>query len=66
MAVFRVEKTRDYTVMANHHLKNKALSLKGKGLLSIMRPLPETWNYTTPGLAAICRQGVDSRSSTPR
>ena len=66
MAVFRVEKTRDYTVMANHHLKNKALSLKAKGLLSIMLSLPETWNYTTRGLAAICREGVDSISSTLR
>ena len=66
MAVFRVEKTRDYTVMANHHLKNKALSLKAKGLLSIMLSLPETWNYTTRGLAAICREGVDSISSALR
>ena len=36
MAVFRIDKTRDYTVMANHHLRNKALSLKAKGLLSLM------------------------------
>lgn len=60
MAVFRVEKTRDYTVMANHHLRNTALSLKAKGLLSLMLSLPESWDYTTKGLAAICKDGVDS------
>ena len=51
MAVFRIEKTRDYTVMANHHLRNTALSLKAKGLLSLMLSLPEDWDYTTKGLA---------------
>lgn len=60
MAVFRVEKTRDYTVMANHHLRNKALSLKAKGLLSLMLSLPDDWDYTLKGLARICRDGVDS------
>lgn len=60
MAVFRIEKTRDYTVMANHHLKNRTLSLKAKGLLSMMLSLPDNWNYTTRGLAAICKEGVDS------
>ena len=60
MAVFRVEKTRDYTVMANHHLRNTALSLKAKGLLSLMLSLPESWDYTTKGLASICKDGVDS------
>lgn len=45
MAVFRIDKTRDYTVMANHHLRNKALSLKAKGLLSLMLSLPEDWDY---------------------
>ena len=60
MAVFRVEKTRDYTVMANHHLRNTELSLKAKGLLSLMLSLPEEWNYTTKGLAHICKDGVDS------
>ena len=48
MAVFRIERTRDYTVMSNHHLRDKALSLKSKGLLSMMLSLPEDWNYTTP------------------
>lgn len=64
LAVFRVKKTRDYTVMANHHLRNKALSLKAKGLLSLMLSLPEDWDYTTKGLACICKDGVDSICST--
>ena len=60
MTVFRIEKTRDYTVMSNHHLKDRTLTLKSKGLLSMMLSLPDEWNYTTRGLAAICREGVDS------
>ena len=64
MAVFRVEKTRDYTVMANHHLRNTELSLKAKGLLSLMLSLPEDWDYTTKGLSCICRDGVDSINTT--
>ena len=60
MAVFRVEKTKDFTVMSNHHLRNTELSLKAKGLLSLMLSLPEDWDYTTKGLAHICRDGVDS------
>lgn len=60
MAVFRIEKTRDYTVMSNHHLRNTNLSLKAKGLLSLMLSLPENWDYTTKGLAHICKDGVDS------
>ena len=60
MAVFRIEKTRDYTVMSNHHLRNTNLSLKAKGLLSLMLSLPEEWDYTTKGLARICKDGVDS------
>ena len=66
MAVFRIDKTRDYTVMANHHLRNKALSLKAKGLLSLMLSLPDDWDYTTKGLAMICKDGVDSICSTVR
>ena len=66
MAVFRVERTRDYTIMCNHHLKDTGLSLKAKGLLTIMLSLPETWNYTTRGLAAICKEGVDAISSAIR
>ena len=60
MAVFRIERTRDYTVMSNHHLRNEKLSLKAKGLLSMMLSLPEDWNYTTRGLAKICKEGVDA------
>lgn len=60
MAVFRIERTRDYTVMSNHHLRNEKLSLKAKGLLSMMLSLPEDWNYSTRGLATICKEGVDA------
>ena len=63
MEVFRIEKTRDYTVMSNHHLRNTGLSLKSKGLLSMMLSLPEDWNYTTRGLAKICKEGTDSIGS---
>ena len=63
MAVFRVEKTKDFTVMSNHHLRNGKLSLKAKGLLSLMLSLPEDWDYTTKGLACICKDGVDSIGS---
>ena len=66
MAVFRVEKTRDYTVMANHHLRNTELSLKAKGLLSLMLSLPENWDYTTKGLSRICKDGLDSINATVR
>ena len=60
MAVYRVERTRDYTVMCNYHLKDKALSLKAKGLMSMMLSMPEEWNYSTRGLAAICKEGVEA------
>lgn len=60
MAVFRVEKTKDFTIMSNHHLRNPKLSLKAKGLLSLMLSLPEDWDYTTKGLAQVCKEGVDS------
>ena len=50
MAVFRVERNKGYTVMSNHHLRNKELSLKAKGLLSQMLSLPEDWDYTLKGL----------------
>ena len=66
MAVFRVEKTRNYTVMSNYHLRDKSLSLKAKGLLSLMLSLPEDWDYTTKGLAYICKDGVDSICATVR
>lgn len=60
MAVFRIERTHDYTVMSNHHQRNHELSLKAKGLLSMMLSLSEDWNYTTRGLAKICKEGVDT------
>ena len=66
MAVFRVEKTKDFTIMSNHHLRNTELSLKAKGLLSLMLSLPEDWDYTTRGLASICKEGVDSVCATVR
>ena len=60
MAVIRVEKTKDYTTMSNYHFKEKDMSLKAKGLLSTMLSLPEDWDYTEEGLAALCRDGRDS------
>ena len=62
MAVFRIEKARDYTVMSNYHLRDMLLSLKAKGLLSLMLSLPENWDYTMKGLARICKDGIDSIS----
>ena len=66
MAVFRIQKTENYTIMSNHHLNNKALSLKAKGLLSLMLSLPDSWDYTTRGLASICKEGVDGICATVR
>ena len=63
MAVYRIEKTRDYTVMSNHHLYNAELPLKSKGLLSMTLSLLDGWNYTTRGLAKICKDGTDSIGS---
>ena len=60
MAVFRVEKNKGYTVMSNHHLRNKELSLKAKGLLSQMLSLPEDWDYTLVGLSLINRESIDA------
>ena len=60
MAVFRVERIKDYTVMSNHHLRNKNLTLKAKGLLSQMLSLPDDWDYTLKGLAAINKESVDA------
>ena len=60
MAVFRVEKNKGYTVMSNHHLRNKELSLKAKGLLSQMLSLPEDWDYTLAGLSQINREKIDA------
>ena len=60
MAVFRVERNKGYTVMSNHHLRNRALSLKAKGLLSQMLSLPEDWDYTLAGLSFINRESIDA------
>lgn len=60
MAVFRVERTHNYTVMSNYHLRDKSLSLKAKGLLSQMLSLPENWDYTLAGLARINSEGKDA------
>ena len=60
MAVFRVERTAGYTVMSNHHLRNKNLSLKAKGLLSQMLSLPEDWDFTLAGLSYINREKIDA------
>ena len=64
MAVYRVERTRDYTVMSNYHLKDTSLSLKAKGLLSMFLSFPEDWNYSTRGLAKICKEGVEAVGNT--
>jgi len=60
MAVFRVERNKGYTVMSNHHLRNKDLTLKAKGLLSQMLSLPEDWDYTLAGLSRINRESIDA------
>ncbi len=60
MAVFRVEKTKDFTIMSNYHLRDKSLSLKAKGLLSQMLSLPEEWDYTLAGLACINKESKDA------
>ncbi len=62
--VFRVERNKNFTVMANYHLKDKRLSLKAKGLLSVMLSLPDDWNYNMKGLARLSRDGLDSVRST--
>lgn len=59
MAVCRVEKNKNYTTMSNYHLRDPNLSNKARGLLSTMLSLPDTWDYTTRGLATICKDGVD-------
>ena len=60
MAVFRVERNAGYTVMSNHHLRNKDLTLKAKGLLSQMFSLPEDWDFTLAGLSCINREKIDA------
>jgi hypothetical protein len=60
MAIFRVQKTQNYTVLSNYHFKEKGMSLKAKGLLSLMLSLPDTWNYTIAGLVKLSKDGKDS------
>lgn len=64
MSVIRVNKTNDYTVMSNCHLKEEKMSLKAKGLLSLMLSLPDDWNYSVEGLVAICKENHTSIKST--
>lgn len=64
MSVFRVEKTKDYTVMSNAHLNEKDMSLKAKGLLSLMLSLPEKWDYSIAGLVAICKENETAIKTT--
>lgn len=59
MAVMRINKTTDYTVMSNYHFREKDMSLKAKGLLSLMLSLPEDWDFTVKGLANLNKDGVD-------
>ena len=63
MAVFRVHKTKDFTVMSNHHLRDKTITLKAKGLLSVILSLPDDWKYSIAGLAAICKEGQSAVKS---
>ena len=56
MAIFRTHKNQNYTVMSNYHLKDKSMSLKAKGLLSVMLSLPDDWDYSLAGLVAICKE----------
>lgn len=64
MTVIRVHKTANYTVMSNHHLRNRNLSLRAKGLISLMLSLPDDWDYSVNGLAAICSEGVKAIRTT--
>ena len=66
MAVFRVEKNSNYTTMCNYHLRDKKLSLKAKGLLSLFLSLPEQWHYSIRGIASITKEGVDSVNTALR
>lgn len=66
MAVIRISKTKGFTIMSNYHLRDQNLSLKAKGLLSMMLSLPDEWHYSIRGLTAICKEGVSSISATIR
>lgn len=60
MTTFKINKTKDFTIMSNHHLRDKNLSLKAKGLLSFMLSLPEDWDYSLKGLVSICKENKDA------
>lgn len=60
MAVFRVHKNDNYTVLSNYHFKEKKMSLKAKGLLSLMLSLPDSWDYSAAGLVTLSKDGKDS------
>ena len=64
MAVFKIEKNKNFTIMSNHHLQDKSLSLKAKGLLSYMLSLPEDWDYSLTGLCSICKENKTAIRST--
>ncbi len=66
MPIIRVEKTTNYTVMANYHFREKGLSLKAKGLMSLMLSLPDDWDYSVEGLATLSKDGIDSVRSALR
>ena len=60
MTIMRVNKTNNFTVMSNYHFKEKKMSLKAKGLLSLMLSLPDSWDYSVLGLVALSKDGKDS------
>lgn len=64
MSVVRVNKTKDFTIMSNHHLREKRMSLKAKGLLSMMLSLPDEWDYSISGLCAVCKENITAIRST--
>ena len=64
MAIFRIEKNKNYTVMSNYHFKEKNMTLKAKGLLSLMLSLPDDWDYSINGLVAICKENETSIKNT--
>ena len=64
MAVFRIEKNKDYTVMSNYHLRDKNLTFKAKGMLSFMLSLPDNWDYSLSGLCSVSKEGITSIRST--
>lgn len=64
MSTIKIVKTKDFTVMSNHHLCDRNLSMKAKGLLSVLLSLPANWDYSLRGLACICKEGIDAVRTT--